>query len=184
MRRATTRDRPRPGSRRRGRAGRRSRASTQPCVRRGRSRSPMCCGTGASSSSGRRRRPRMCGSARQGTTGSWRSMRSRRSSRSTGARVDRALRSPSAAHHAGARDRRRHGTARPRGRAAARAAPGGRSVSLVILASETYAGRAARPAATCRACARPAQGVLVAVVTAETPIADALAGRSAGAASG
>ena len=60
---------------------------------------------------------------------------------------------------------------------------GGRSVSLVILASETYAGRprhAQQPAAL-----RPvAQGVLVAVVSAETPIAEALAGRSAGVASG
>ena len=60
---------------------------------------------------------------------------------------------------------------------------GGRSVSLVIVASETYAGRprhAQQPAAL-RA---SAQGVLVAVVSAETPIAEALAGRSAGAASG
>jgi len=60
---------------------------------------------------------------------------------------------------------------------------GGRSVSLVIMASETYAGRtrAPRQPAALRAAA---QGVLVAVVTAETPIAEALAGRSAGAASG
>jgi hypothetical protein len=51
------------------------------------------------------------------------------------------------------------------------------------MASETYAGRPRAPQqpAALRAAA---QGVLVAVVSAETPIAEALAGRSQGAASG
>jgi len=100
-----------------------------------------------------------------------------------GARVDQALRSPS-----GAITRAREivvVTGRP-DRAVEpllELRRGGRSVSLVILASETYAGRprhAQQPAAL-RAVA---QGVLVAVVSAETPIAEALAGRSAGVASG
>ena len=100
-----------------------------------------------------------------------------------GARIDRLLRSPSAA------------LARAReivvvtGRPDRALEPllelrrGGRAVSLVILAPETFAGRARAPQqpAALRAAA---QGVLVAVVTADTPIAEALAGRSAGAASG
>jgi uncharacterized protein (DUF58 family) len=99
------------------------------------------------------------------------------------ARVDRVLRSPSAAI-----SRAREivvVTARP-DRAVEpllELRRGGRSVSLVIVASETYAGRARGPQqpAALRAAA---QGVPVAVISAETPIAEALAGRSAGAASG
>jgi len=55
----------------------------------------------------------------------------------------------------------------------------GRAVSLVVVAAETFAGRArARPGpAVLRAAA---QGIPVAVISAETSIADALAGRLAG----
>jgi hypothetical protein len=57
---------------------------------------------------------------------------------------------------------------------------GGRSVALVVVASETYAGRprAERDPTVLRAAA---QGVPVAVVSAETPIEVALAGGLAGA---
>ena len=100
-----------------------------------------------------------------------------------GARVDRALRSPSAAIT------RAREIVVVTGRPDRAVEPllelrrGGRSVSLVIMASETYAGRTRDPQqpAALRAAA---QGVLVAVVAAEIPIAEALAGRSAGAASG
>lgn len=100
-----------------------------------------------------------------------------------GARVDRTLRSPSAAITrareivvvTGLPDRAVEPLLELR--------RGGRSVSLVVLASETYASRtrAAQQPAALRAAA---QGILVAVVAADLPLAEALAGRSAGAASG
>ena len=100
-----------------------------------------------------------------------------------GARVDRTLRSPSTAIT------RAREIVVVTGRPDRAVEPllelrrGGRAVSLVIMASETFAGRPRDPQqpAALRAAAL---GVLVAVVTTETPIAEALAGRSAGAASG
>jgi len=100
-----------------------------------------------------------------------------------GALVDRALRSPTAAIT------RAREIVVVTGRPDRAVEPllelrrGGRSVSLVIMASETYAGQSRDPLqpAALRAAA---QGVLVAVVTPEIPIAEALAGRSIGAASG
>ncbi len=100
-----------------------------------------------------------------------------------GARVDRALRSPTAALT------RAREIVVVTGRPDRAVEPllelrrGGRSVSLVIVATETYAGRprhAQQPAAL-RA---SAHGVLVAVIAADLSVAEALAGRSAGAASG
>lgn len=100
-----------------------------------------------------------------------------------GARVDRVLRSPSAALT------RAREIVVVTGRPERAVEPllelrrGGRSVSLVIVASETFAGRprvAQQPAALRAA----AHGVLVAYVSADIPIAESLAGRSAGAASG
>jgi uncharacterized protein (DUF58 family) len=60
---------------------------------------------------------------------------------------------------------------------------GGRSVSLVILATETFAGRLRGPEqpAALRAAA---QGVLVAVVSADSPLEESLAGRRVGAVGG
>jgi uncharacterized protein (DUF58 family) len=57
---------------------------------------------------------------------------------------------------------------------------GGRAVSLVVVASETFAGRPRRPhdTAVLRAAA---QGVPVAVVSADVPVETALAGRLSGA---
>jgi hypothetical protein len=100
-----------------------------------------------------------------------------------GARVDRALRSPSAAVT------RAREIVVVTGRPDRAVEPllelrrGGRSVALVIVASETYAGRPRHPQqpAALRAAA---QGVPVAVVTADVSIAEALGGRSAGVASG
>ena len=56
----------------------------------------------------------------------------------------------------------------------------GRSVSLVVVASETFAGRArSRPDTSVLRAA--AQGIPVAVISAESSIEEALAGRFAGA---
>ena len=71
-----------------------------------------------------------------------------------GARVDRALRSPSAALTPGARDRRRHGSARPGGRAAARAAPRRPLRVARHPGLGDLRGPGTRPAAARRACAR------------------------------
>ncbi len=56
---------------------------------------------------------------------------------------------------------------------------GGRAVSLVVVASETFAGRPRRPQDTAVLRAG-AQGVPVAVISAEVPIETALAGRLSG----
>ena len=84
-----------------------------------------------------------------------------------GARVDRALRSPSRRSRGRARSSSsRDGPTGPSSRCSSSGAAAA-SVSLVVIASETYAGRPRDPQqpAALRAAA---QGVLVAVVTAET----------------
>ena len=97
-----------------------------------------------------------------------------------GARVDRALRSPSAAIT------RAREIVVVTGRPDRAVEPllelrrGGRSVSLVDHGLGDLRGPGTRGPQQPAALRAAAQGVLVAVVTAETPIAEALAGRSAG----
>lgn len=100
-----------------------------------------------------------------------------------GAHVDRALRTPDAAV---SRAREIVVVTGCPGRAVApllELRRGGRTVSLVVIAAETFAGRPRGPSdiAVLRA---SAQGVPIAVVTADRPIEEALAGRLLGAAGG
>ncbi len=94
-----------------------------------------------------------------------------------GARIDRALRTPATAV-AQARELVVV-TARPELAANALLAlrRGGRSVSLVVVASETFAGRPRNGASTAP-CAQRRRGIPVALVSAGVPLEDALAGRS------
>ena len=181
MRRATTSSSSSTWTRAASPARRGRRASMRRYVPSARSRSPTCSGAAAPRSSAPHRTPPRSVFARAVTTGRSRSMSLAAVEPVAGATVERVAAHAGAPRVPGARDRRRHGPARSRSRArCSSCGAAGGAVSLVVVDVRELRGRV-RAARRPRVAARGAGGIPVAVVSADVPIEQVLAGNRRGA---